>query len=108
MKDSSAGYVLAFSRSLLARILNELGRPKDAEPAARAAIAWFERWGPSHPTYADAECQLGRAQVLQGKRGEGRAALERCLPIHRASGLADRDDVAAMERSLADSVRPRR
>ena len=108
MKDSSAGYVLASSRSLLARILNELGRPKDAEPAARAAIAWFERWGPSHPTYADAECQLGRAQVLQGKRAEGRAALERCLPIHRAWGLADRDDVAAIERSLADSARPRR
>ncbi len=108
MKDSSAGYVLAFSRSLLARILNELGRPEDAEPAARAAIAWFERYGPAHPKYADAECQLGRAQVLQGKTAEGRAAIGRCLPIYRAWGLADRDDVAAIERLLASSARPPR
>jgi tetratricopeptide (TPR) repeat protein len=106
MKDSTAGYVLALSRSLLARILNALGRPEKAEPAARAAIAWFERYGSAHPKYADAECQLGRAQVLQGQTAEGRTALERCLPIYRAWGLADRDDVASIERVLAEAARP--
>jgi eukaryotic-like serine/threonine-protein kinase len=106
MKDSTAGYVLAYSRSLLARILNALGRPEKAEAAARAALAWFERYGPAHPKYADAECQLGRAQVLQGNIAEGRTALDRCLPIYRAWGLADRADVASIERLLADSPRP--
>ena len=47
MKDPSDGHVLAYSRIVLARLLSETGRPDAAEPAARAAMAWFERWGPS-------------------------------------------------------------
>ncbi len=104
MKDPNDGYALAFSRVLLARMLASAGRPDQAEPPARAALAWFERWGRDHPGYADAECELGRAQVLQGAILEGRATLERCLPIDRAWGLADREVVGSLERLLAESA----
>ena len=104
MKDPNDGHALAMSRVLLARMLARTGRPDQAEPPARAALAWFERWGRDHPAYADAECELGRAQVLQGAIPEGRATLERCLPIYRAWGLADREVVRSLERLLAESA----
>jgi serine/threonine protein kinase len=99
------GYVLAIARPLLARILNEIGRSPDAEPPARAAVAWLERWGPSHPRHAEAACEMGRAQLLQGLTAEGRATLERCLPVYRAWGQADRAVVESLDRLLADSAR---
>jgi eukaryotic-like serine/threonine-protein kinase len=103
MTDPRAGYVLAFSNVLRARMLVEMGRPGQAESPARAALAWFERWGRDNPNYADAECELGRARMLQGAVLEGRAALERCLPVYRAWGQADRKVVTAIERLLNDS-----
>ena len=75
----------------------------------RQSLQRGRRWRGSNggaattPAYADAECELGRAQVLQGAIPEGRAALERCLPIYRAWGLADREVVRSLERLLADS-----
>jgi serine/threonine-protein kinase len=99
------GSVLAISRPLVARMLNEIGRPKDAEPPARAAVEWLERWGPSDPRHAEAACEMGRAQLLQGMTAEGRATLERCLPVYRAWGQADREVVESLERLLADSAR---
>ena len=102
MKDPNDGHVLAYSRIVLARILSETGRPDAAEPVARAAAAWFERWGRSHPKFANAECEVGRAQVLQGRTPEGRAVLERCLPIYRAWGHADPRAVQSLDRLLAD------
>ena len=103
MGDFNDGYTLAFSRIVLARILSETGRPDAAEPAARAAMTWFERWGRTHPKYADAECEVGRAQMLQGQTADARAALERCLSIYRPWGLADRHVVESLERLLASS-----
>jgi serine/threonine-protein kinase len=108
MKDSTAGYPLVLSRLLLGRMLTRLGRPRDAEPPVRAAIAWLERWGPRHPKYADAECELGRAQLLQGLTAEGRATLERCLPIYRAWGQSDSEIVESTEQLLADAERASR
>ena len=104
-KPEENGQVLAISRPLLARILNEIGRSKDAEPPARAAVAWLDRWGPSHPRHAEAACEMGRAQLLQGMTAEGRATLEQCLPVYRAWGQADREVVETLERLLADSAR---
>jgi serine/threonine protein kinase/tetratricopeptide (TPR) repeat protein len=104
MKEPNDGYALALSRVLLARMLAGAGRADQAERPARAARAWFERWGRDHPGYADAECEVGRAQVLLGAIPEGRATLERCLPIYRAWGLADREVVGALERLLAESA----
>jgi eukaryotic-like serine/threonine-protein kinase len=98
------GSVLAISRPLLARMLNEIGRPQDAEPLAHAAVEWLERWGPSDPRHAEAACEMGRAQLLQGMTAEGRATLERCLPVYRAWGQADREVVETLERLLADSA----
>ena len=102
MKDPNDGHVLAYSRIVLARLLSETGRPDAAEPAARAAAAWFERWGRSHPKFANAECEVGRAQMLQGQTMEGRIVLERCLPIYRAWGHADPRSVQSLDRLLAD------
>ena len=103
MKHPNDGYALAFSRVLRARILVGMGRPDQAEPPLRAALVWFERWGRDHPSYADAECELGRARMLQGAIAEGKAAFERCLPIYRAWGQADREIVESIERLLAGS-----
>ena len=104
MKESNADGVLASSRVLLARIFNELGQPQAAEPLTRAAVLWFERLGPDHPARAQAACEMGRAQVLQDMTAEGRATLERCLPIYRAWGQAEREVVESFERALADSA----
>jgi eukaryotic-like serine/threonine-protein kinase len=101
MREFNDGYVLAFSRIMLARILSGSERPQEAEAAARAAMAWFERWGRNHPKYADAECELGRARLLQGDLTGGRALLERCLPIARAWGQADQQVVESLDRLLA-------
>jgi serine/threonine protein kinase/Tfp pilus assembly protein PilF len=103
MKHPNDGYALAFSRVLRARILVGMGRPDQAEPPVRAALVWFERWGRDHPSYADAECEWGRARMLQGAIAEGTAAFERCLPIYRAWGQADREIVESIERLLAGS-----
>jgi serine/threonine-protein kinase len=100
-KDSNDGFALAFSRILLARVLTETGRPAEAEAPARAAMAWFERWGRNHPKYADAECEVGRAQMLQGHAAEGRALVAHCLPIYRPWGQADRHILESLERLLA-------
>ncbi len=72
MKDSNDGHVLAYSRIVLARLLSETGRPDAAEPAARAAMAWFERWGLSHPQ-------------LRQCRMRSRAA-RKCFKARRAQG----------------------
>ena len=103
MKQPNDGYALAFSRVLRARILVGMGHPDQAEPPLRAALVWFERWGRDHPSYADAECELGRARMVQGAVAEGKAAFERCLPIYKAWGQADREIVESIERLLADS-----
>ena len=88
-----------------AQLLSRMGRPGEAEAPARAALALFERWGRDNPSYAAAECELGRAQVLQGAIAEGSAALARCLPIYRAWGQADREIIESIERVLAESKR---
>jgi hypothetical protein len=68
-------------------------------------VEWFERRYPDDPKRAEAACEVGRAQVLERMTAEGRAALERCLPIYRAWGQAEGDVVASLERVLADSAR---
>ena len=104
MKNPNDGHALALSRVLLARMLARTGRPDQAERHARAALAWFERWSRDHPAYADAECELARARLLQGAISEGRALLERCLPIYRAWGLADREVLRSLEQLFAESA----
>ena len=108
MRDPADGHVLAYSRIVLARLLSETGRPDAAEPAARAAMAWFERWGSNHPQRANAECEVGRAQVLQGRTMEGRALLEHCVPIDRAWGHADPRSVQSLDGLLTDAAPARR
>ena len=77
-------------------MLNEAGRPGEAEPPLAAALEWFDRAGTDTARRAEASCELARAQVLQGRRGED--VLERCLPVYRAWGLAEREVVEELER----------
>jgi serine/threonine-protein kinase len=100
MKDAGAAYWLAFSRVVLARMLTRTGQPVEAETAVRAALTWFERWGPANYKYAEAECELGQALVRRGAVADGRAKLERCLPIYRVWGQADSEVIASIERTL--------
>jgi serine/threonine-protein kinase len=108
MKDANDGYALAFSRIVLGRVLSLTGRPDAAGPPLSDALAWFERWGRLHPKYVEAQCEAARAQVLRGRSEDGRAELERCLPIYRAWGQADPFVVESFERLLAtpEGVRP--
>ena len=100
-KDGSA---LAIARPMLRGC--ERNRPTEGcRTPARAAVEWLERWGPSHPRHAEAACEMGRAQLLQGMTAEGRATLEQCLPVYRAWGQADREVVESLERLLTDSAR---
>ena len=43
--------------------------------------------------------------MLERMTVEGRAALERCLPIYRAWGQADGDVVESLDRLLGDAAR---
>ena len=105
MTDPNAEYPLAFSRVFLARMLNGIGRPEDAASLGSAAMEWFGRRYPDDPKRAEAACEVGRAQMLEGMTAEGRSTLERCLPTYRAWGQADREVVESLERVLADSTR---
>ena len=91
---------LAAARLLLGRMLNETGRPADAEPTLVAALGEFEHLGPTHPQYAEAACELARARLLQHPRDEERRRLRECLPTYRSWGLAERQVVTSLERLL--------
>ena len=89
------------SRLLLGRMLNETGRPREAEPAVGAALREFDPLGPTHPQRAEAACELARARLLQQRRDEDRRLLSECLPTYRAWGLAEPQVVTSLERLLA-------
>ena len=93
---ADAPWTLATVRVRLGRMLNEAGRPGEAEPPLAAALEWFDRAGTDTARRAEASCELARAQVLQGRRGGD--VLERCLPVYRAWGLAEHEVVEALER----------
>ena len=48
---------------------------------------------------------MGRAQMLQGATPREGPTLERCLPVYRAWGQADREIVESLERLLGDAAR---
>ena len=82
-------------------MLNETGRPRDAEPTLAAALRGFEHLGPTDPQYAEAACELARARLLQQPRDEERQRLRECLPTYRSWGLAEPQVVASLERLLS-------
>jgi serine/threonine-protein kinase len=97
---ADAPWTLATARVRLGRMLSEAGRPREAEPLLGAALEWLDRAGTDTARRAEASCELARAQILQGRRSGD--ALDRCLPVYRAWGLAEREVVEALER-LADA-----
>ena len=99
--DRRAAWALASARVLFGRMLVESGRPREAEPALAAALAYFVADEPEQARRAEASCELGRARVLQEGRAEDRQRLRECLLIYRNWGLADREAVAAMEKIVA-------
>ena len=107
IKTGDPAYVLASSRLLLGRALTETGRPDRAEPVLVSAHVYFERLKPDYPKRAEAECELARSRILQRRDADSLVTIERCLPIYRRSGQADRQVAAAFER-LSNSSRSRR
>jgi serine/threonine-protein kinase len=91
---------LAAARLLLGRMLNETGRPGDAEPILAGAFREFGHLGPANPQRAEAACELARARLLQQPRGDVRQQLRECLPVYRSWGLAEPQVVASLERLL--------
>jgi tetratricopeptide (TPR) repeat protein len=85
------------SRVILGRMLNESGRPRDAEPILAAALAGLESLGPQHPLHAEAVCELTRARLLQAPSPADRERLDECLAIFRNWGLAEPEVIAALE-----------
>ena len=92
---------LAAARLFLGRMLNETGRPRDAEPTLAAALRGFEHLGPTDPQYAEAACELARSRLLQQPRDEERQRLRECLPTYRSWGLAEPQVVTSLERLLS-------
>lgn len=96
---ADAAWTLATVRVRLGRLLSEAGRPREAEVPLAAAVQWFDRAGTDAARRAGATCELARARILQGRRAAD--ALERCLPVYRAWGLADPEVVEALEQLAA-------
>ena len=107
LPPANAARQLAFSRVILGRMLNEIGRPRDGEPILAQALAGIENLGPKHPQYAEALCELTRARVLQGASASDRERVRECLPIYRGWGLAEPEVVASLETLLAADARER-
>jgi serine/threonine-protein kinase len=105
--QANAARTLATSRVFLGRMLNESGRPHDAEPILTKALGEFESLGPTHPQYAEALCELTRARVLQRASASERERLDGCLRIYRTWGLAEREVVVGLETLLAAHPRER-
>jgi serine/threonine-protein kinase len=103
----NATRTLVTSKVILGRMLNDSGRPRDAEPILSTALAGVEMLGPQHPQYAEALCELTRARLLQGPSTADRERLGDCLQIYRNWGLAEREVVAALDTLLATQPRER-
>jgi serine/threonine-protein kinase len=101
LRSPNATRQLVMSRVILGRMLNESGRPRDAEPILTMALTGLESLGPKHPQYAEALCELSRARLLQGTNTADLQRLDECLPIYGSWGLAEPEVVAALETVLA-------
>ena len=88
----------AFTRLLLGRTLNEMGRPGEADRVLSLALGYYEAMGPEQPQRAEMMCELARARARQGGGAENSERLKQCLPIYRAWGLAEPEVVADLER----------
>ncbi len=100
VKTGDPAYNLASARLLLGRALSEDGHPARAEPVLVSALGYFERLEPDYPKRAEAECELARARLLLRRDASAVTTLDRCLPIYRRSGQADRQVVEVFERML--------
>jgi serine/threonine-protein kinase len=96
MKTDQAESVRVWVNLLLARALNDTGRAAEAEPLLGATVSWLERLPADHPRRAEADCERARSQLLQHESAEARAVLDRCLPVYRRWGLAEREVIAGL------------
>ncbi len=96
MKTAQAESVRVWVNLLLARALNDTGRPAEAEPLLAATVSWLERFPADHPRRAEADCERARSQLLQRDSAGARTTLDRCLAIYRRWGLAEREIIAGL------------
>ena len=71
MKTDQAESVRVWVNLLLARALNDTGRPAEAEPMLAATVSWLERFPADHPRRAEADCERARSQLLQRDSAAG-------------------------------------
>ena len=103
IKEPNDGYALASARVTLARLLSRMGRPGEVEVLVRAALAMLERRSPNNPSRAMAECELGRAKVLQAQPPRDGPRSRGACRSYRAWGQADPEIIESLERLLAES-----
>ncbi len=100
-EDSRAAWRLARARVLLGRMLDESGRPREAEPVLAAALDGFGGEFSERDRRTEAACELARARVLRGDGAEALRSLRESLGAYRAWPLADREAVAELEKLAA-------
>jgi hypothetical protein len=96
LKTDQAQSVRVWVNLLLARALNDTGRPAEAEPLLAATVLWLERFPADHPRRAEADCERARSRLLQRESAGARATLAQCLPTYRRWGLAEREIIAGL------------
>ena len=95
MKTSRPRACVSGSRCCSARALNDTGRPAEAD-LCLAAPPRGSSASPEPSAAGGSRCERARSQIL-AKSGspEAHAVLDRCLPIYRRWGMAEREIVAA-------------
>lgn len=102
LSQASARAVLGNARVILGRLLTNANRPGEAVPVLEAALETYGTLATDHPRRAEAECELARAHLSQGRvQVEQWKALAACLPRYRRWALAERQPVATLTALLA-------
>ena len=106
MKDPNDGYALAFSRALL-----RTDAERDGAARRGRASSTRRRWRGSNagaatiPVTPMRNASWDARRCFRARSPREEPTLERCLPIYRAWGQADREIVESIERLLVDSAR---
>lgn len=94
-------YSVAFALLTQTEARLQLGLSVEAERAARNAASILDaQFGPGYPTAA-ARCRLGRALVMQGRRGEAAPLLREALSTLEAAEGVPETEIASCRAALA-------
>jgi len=91
-------------RSNMGIILQQQGKPKEAEAAIRAALKTVTEGGGKNPRLAGVQKQLGLILQDQGRYAEALGVLQESLATHEATGDAERDDTVDLHLAIARTL----